>query len=196
MNLDPQQIEFLLSQIPDGVLSAEERRALDAALAADPSLSALAVRYDRLARLLTKFQSDCVHVDASALTDAIREAIATELQFRMSQDLDQQLPAAESDRLDRVLAGNLAQQREEQRLRDVQSLVTRYAAARSVPEFEELSSRISAAVRREPITQQRRVSKLRIISWKSFTRAAAIAAVLGLAVLAWRPWSKTGIEVV
>src|SRR5689334_10148122 len=148
MSLDPQQLEFLLSQIHDGTLSAEQRAAVEHALASDETLQQLAARYERLGTLIAQIRSSRIAVNATALTEAIRDAIANDLRFQMSQDIDDQLSPVESARLSQVLAGNLSHQREDQGLREVQSLLDRYAAARPVPSFSDLSSRIGAAVRR------------------------------------------------
>src|SRR5436853_156154 len=154
MSLDPTQIEFLLSQRADGTLSAEEMRQVEAALAADPALRENAARYERLASLIGHVRNSGIACGAP-LSDSIREAIAAELRFQMSQDMDNQLDAAAAGRLNRTLSGHLALQRDDQGLRETQALLERFAAARPVPDMGDLASRIGAAVRREPVANRR-----------------------------------------
>ncbi len=73
---DNERIEFLLSRSLDGDLTAEERRELDAALAADPSLVELLASYEDVDRTIRDAAESVPEIDWSRFEDRVRQGRA------------------------------------------------------------------------------------------------------------------------
>ena len=192
MTNEADNLEWLASQRAAGALSAEERRTLAAALEADPALRQAAAQYDRLHDLLRRFAATRIRVEP-ALAETVRERILAELEFQLSQQLDDALSDAASARLDRTVAASHSLQREESALRAADALIQRYAAATTPPDMSALAAQISAAVRREPVAQRRRDASQsagrrmpRIIRTLAVAAAILLCVVTGLVLLPQR----------
>lgn len=184
MTHDRNQLEYLLSQLGDGVLSADERRALEAVLQQDAAAAQLRRPYEGLERLLAHFaQLKPVANDAAAAA-RIKAALREQLEFQITQSLDRALDPADAGQLARTLAATPELAQHQADYQGLDSLIDRFAATAPRMDVQALSVRIKGAVRSESI--KARVAHRPARRWTDYAGPLAVAAALLLTVATWR----------
>ncbi|MBN1347597.1 MAG: hypothetical protein JXQ73_33220 [Phycisphaerae bacterium] len=88
MNIDPEQLEFLMSQAIDGQLSDEDAELLDRCLAENPDARADLERMRRLDSLIGHWGRQPVPMDEGRFKAALGERVQEDPEFIISQALD------------------------------------------------------------------------------------------------------------
>lgn len=182
MNLDPTQLELLLSQRSDGPLSADERGAIEQTLRNDPRLRDVAGRYDRLADLLRRLASENVTADPR-LHRRIVEALREDVEFRVSQSIDGDLSDEERTLLANQTASDPSLARFESQLTQTAGLLARYAEAPIPVDSTALQTRIITTVHRESLRAAASGGRSRLRRWTAFGAPLAAAAAIALAIM-------------
>lgn len=181
MNLDSAQLEFLLSQLADGQLSADERNAIEQALRSDSRLRDLAARYERLGELLGRLASNAVTAD-SQLYRHVADALREEIEFRVSQSIDGDLDDDERTLLAKQTGSDPSLSRLEHQMTQTADLLARYAQTPIPVDEQALQERIIRAVHRESLRSVATDGRSRLRRWAAFATPLAAAAAIALAI--------------
>jgi len=184
---DRDHLEFLLSQLGDGVLTLAERQQIDQALRDDAGLAALRRGYEQLDRLLTRFARTELPIASGALLQRIKAALAEQIEFQISQSLDRSLAPAEADVLARTLAAGPEWSQRKNSYERLDRLVDGFASAAPRMDMQRLSDRIKGAVRAEALRERAG----RTTRWHTYAGRMAIAAALLLTIATWRNASQS-----
>ena len=175
-----EQVERLLSERPDGALTAEESAEVRRAIAGDSRAAAAARQYERLHRLLADWRALPADVDWEAFRLAASARVAGEAvgARRDSRTSDGRLAATQRG------AANVAGDA-------VDRLVRRAAGDVPAVDWVALKSRISAAVQREAL-QTRHEGQVVPARWRramTWTGRVGLplAAAAAIALLVWLP---------
>jgi hypothetical protein len=176
MNQGPQQLERLIAERLDGILTADEQARLDCALAADPAAAAMARQYERLRLVLSGWRTLQRDIDW--------ESLAASIARRVAEDVGRKQDAAVDD----LVRGSVPPMPEV----DWDRFKTRVSSAVR----REAASKAGDSAQVEKVDAGVRVSRRRwrrTATWMA-TVGAPLAAAAAIAVVIWWPGASSQLS--
>ncbi len=184
-----EQLEFLLSRIADGDLTAEERDRLRAAVERDPLCARVAGEYERLGRMVHAFRPLPLNLNWAALASTIAGRVADSAEADASALVDRSIDRGAIAPASDISAASPAGP-EAGEYAAVQALLRDWARPLPPVDWQAFKAGISREVRREfvaPAAPSRTSRTALFVNWLAPLAAAAVIAL----AIAW-PRERAG----
>jgi hypothetical protein len=185
VKIDPEQLEFLMSQAIDGDISAEDAERLERCLADDPEARAEFEKMQRLNALIGQWGQRSVPVDDERVGDALAARVEDDAEFAISRALDGE------EQAERDMAAFAQRDPDlglvEHQYRRLEMMVRAWGEVEPAVDHDRLFQRLCETIRAEA-DQQRKAAPRILRLYAPLAAAASLAIVAGI----WLAGRSTG----